>query len=733
MRTLSLASFAPALAAILLFSPHHALGQNAEPTTDTAAGVDADAATAAATAPAAMPVEGSADAAASPVVAANTGAADLPELVVTATRHPSDVRLLPRSLSVIGRDEIARAGRDQLPDALAGTPGVHIQKTNPGGGSPFVRGLTGKQVVLVVDGIRLNNALYRAGPHQYLNTIDPWLVDRIEVLRGPGSVLYGSDALGGVVHLQTRMPAAVTDGVRPGAAFGAGSADRSLRGRLELDGHARDTGWLVGGSAKHFGDLRAGAGVRQPYTGYDEAAADLKLVRAVDGGRLHLIGAAQLHRAQGVPKTSEITLGGKPHYEYDPQIRGLAYLQLVGDGIDNPVVDRVHASAHTQFHGEGEAVVAAPGRPEIRERNDARSVGAFMHLARDLPGGHTLGWGVDGNFEIVSSHRAQARPDGTWQGVRPAFPDDASALLFGAYVEDTWAPIHRLRIDGAVRATEVRASGLLPDPAGRPVELDFATRNLAGQLGVAGEPLDGWILYGHVGRGFRAPNMEDFFGKIDFASEIPNTGLEPETSFDLEAGVRLRFAHVRLDAAGFRSQYRDLIDRVAVGTDADGDGRPDQVQRRNIGRARMIGGEADLRILPAAGLELRSVVSYTQGDVLTNGPDGWSPAEPLRRVPPLQGLAQIRVDLPRDLWLMPELVWADRQDRLSPGDIADPRVGPDGTPGFAVAHLRAGADFGADGRLTLGLENLLDKAYKTHGSGVQSPGRGVIAEYSRGF
>ena len=82
---------------------------------------------------------------------------------------------------------------------------------------------------------------------------------------------------------------------------------------------------------------------------------------------------------------------------------------------------------------------------------------------------------------------------------------------------------------------------------------------------------------------------------------------------------------------------------------------------------------------------------------------------------------------------MPELLWADRQDRLSAGDVGDPRVGPDGTAGYAVANLRAGADFGVDGRLTVGLENLLDKAYKTHGSGVLAPGRGIVAEYSRGF
>lgn len=685
-----------------------------------------------ATAASSQPTTGEADAPATAPARPTAAVPALPELVVTATRHPADLRLAPRSLSVLGRDELTRGGRDRLPDAVAGTPGVLVQRTNPGGGSPFIRGLTGKQVVIAVDGIRLNNALFRAGPHQYLNTVDPWLVERLEVLRGPGSVLYGSDALGGVVAIETRAPRAVS-GVTPGLAVGAASADRSLRGRLEFDGRTGEAGWLVGGSAKHFGNLRGGGGAVQPHTGYDEASADLKIVRPFDGGRLRLIGAGQLHRAQGVPKTSEITLGGKSHYEYDPQIRGLAYLQAIGDNLGNPVVDRVHSSIHYQFQGEGEAVVGGPGSPETRERNDLRSIGSFLHFVRDLPGGHALGWGFDWTSEFVSSHRAVARPDGSWQGVRSAFPDDTTVLLLGAYAEDTWQPIPRLRIDAALRGSAVRVAGALPDPSGAPIELDFDTRNLSGHLGVAGEPARGLIFFAHVGRGFRAPNLEDFFGKIDFTTEVPNADLGPETSLDFEGGLRLRYDLLRLDAAGFHSTYRDLIERAPFGPDGDGDGTQDQVQRQNIGRARMVGAEADLRIIPVEALELRTVVSWTRGDALALGADGWAPGDPLRRVPPLHGLAQLRLDLPRGLWLMPELVWSDRQDRLAPGDISDLRIGPGGTPGYAVAHLRGGADFGAQGRLTIGFENLLDKVYKTHGSGVYAPGRGVFAEYALGF
>ena len=147
--------------------------------------------------------------------------------------------------------------------------GVYIQKTNLGGGSPFIRGLTGKQVLVLVDGIRLNNSFYRFGPHQYLNTIDPNSIERIEVVRGPGSVLYGSDALGGVVNIITKKQ---SDFLDPFAARGYASAtfDSATAGtsyadigggyatRLQGDGNMGDFGWILGGTAKSYDDLLGG-------------------------------------------------------------------------------------------------------------------------------------------------------------------------------------------------------------------------------------------------------------------------------------------------------------------------------------------------------------------------------------------------------------------------------------------------------------------------------------------
>src|SRR5688572_31705605 len=119
------------------------------------------------------------------------------ETLVTAPRAAASATEPGISRQVVTSDELERTGERSLPRAIAKATGVFVQETNLGGGAPILRGLIGNQILIVVDGVRLNDATTRGGPNQSLNGIDPATVERIEVIRGPTSVLYGSDALGG--------------------------------------------------------------------------------------------------------------------------------------------------------------------------------------------------------------------------------------------------------------------------------------------------------------------------------------------------------------------------------------------------------------------------------------------------------------------------------------------------------------------------------------------------------
>jgi outer membrane cobalamin receptor len=220
---------------------------------------------------------------------ASAGAAQLADVdledllnttVVSAARHPERIIESPRSISVITADNLRERNYRTIPEALAELAGLFLQETNYGGGAPIIRGLIGNRILILVDGVRLNNSTYRLGPNQYLNTIDIHQVERIEVLRGTRSVLYGSDAIGGLINVITRSPEPSSTGaaLRGGIESRLATADKSATGHVSAEYYRQRLGILAGVSDKSFGDLRAGDPVgRQSYTGYAEGDGDLKL------------------------------------------------------------------------------------------------------------------------------------------------------------------------------------------------------------------------------------------------------------------------------------------------------------------------------------------------------------------------------------------------------------------------------------------------------------------------
>ncbi|MFN0125187.1 MAG: TonB-dependent receptor plug domain-containing protein, partial [Verrucomicrobiales bacterium] len=234
---------------------------------------------------------------------------ELPAVIVSATRTAQPLLEVPYSAVVLSQDDMRRQGARSLPDALKFTPGVLVQKTSAGQGSPFIRGFTGFRTLAMVDGIRLNNSVFREGPNQYWNTIDVFGLEAIELTKGQGSVLFGSDAIGGTMNARTRGPiyhvapapalAGTVEGEKnptgsgakasvasPAApAFSTGGAmraryasgERSWQGRLEGYVSQNETaGLFLGATVKDFGDVQAAELGRLPRTGYQEYDFDGK-------------------------------------------------------------------------------------------------------------------------------------------------------------------------------------------------------------------------------------------------------------------------------------------------------------------------------------------------------------------------------------------------------------------------------------------------------------------------
>ena len=661
--------------------------------------------------------------ASAPAGADEDGAPDaghaLPEVVVTASKSDQDPFQVLQYVSVITAEEIDERIPSTTPDLLAGEPGILVQKTNLGGGSPFIRGLTGKQILLLVDGVRLNTSLTRYGPHQYLNTIDPGQIERIEIVRGPMSVLYGSDAMGGTINVITKK----RDTLEPGFDWGGiaygqyGSAAHERTGRLRLEGNLGSFGFTTGASYRGFSDLTGGRGVGlQEPTGYEEVDADGKFNFRFDTDH-ELIVATQYVRQFHVPKTSEVTLGGKDKYDYEPQIRHLTYLRYEGRNIAGRWLDLARATVSYSLQEEGEEVVEKYHFYETRERNEAKTLGVTLHLRSDLGPYSLLSYGVEFYHDWIGSRKEIREDTQPFTQVRSSFPDGAVYSSFGAYLQD------EIRLPGPFslviggRYSRVDTEGELDAPSTlEPQVLSFNTDNFSGMAHLRIDLLDSMAVVLGVAQGFRAPNMEDFFGKVDFSSVLPNTDLDPERSVNYEAGLKLKMSRLTGNLFYYFSEYEDLIDRVQV---EDYDVGEPSDQNQNIGRARIQGVEMDALLAVTDRLSVAGTFSWTQGDNLSSD-------EPLRRIPPAHGTLAVRYDFRDGLWAEAGALFAGRQDRLSPGDEDDPRIPDGGTPSYAVFNLAGGATLFDRLELNLRVENIGNVRYKTHGSGIYGPGTNLM-------
>lgn len=630
--------------------------------------------------------------------------ADVGEMVVTATGIERQVFETPHPVSVLNDQTIAESGSAKTPDILSGAEGILVQKTNAGGGSPFLRGLTGKQVLILVDGIRLNNAYYRFGPHQYLNTIDANIIERIEVVRGPASVLYGSDALGGVINVITKRRSGFS---RPLALNGllqlqGQTADEQLSTRLQVEGNRGALGFIGGLSAKQFGELRGGSGVGlQAPTGYDEVDADLKLNYRWGAGS-ELILAHQFSRQYDVPKTSEVTLGNKLEFNYEPQLRALSYIEYrAGDlGALNQL--RFNVSYNRQQEGEQIIARAAPNI-KTREFTDVRTVGLRADAHSRIGDRHLLNYGLDYYRDRFATRNSRYDLNsGASAAIAPGTPDGARYSATGVFLQDTLSLTPRLEATLGARYSRFSAEGSLTG-----TQLAFSGSRLTGSAHGLLRLNAHWNLVGGIAQGYRAPNMEDFFGRVDFVSEIPNTALRAERSLNREIGLKYYSEQTSGDIFLYAADYDGLIARVDVA--------PGVKQRQNLRKATIRGLETGIKHAFDRRWSAAINLSYARGKDRDSG-------QPLQRIPPLNGAMRLRFDRTEKDWYEVYSLFAAKQHRLSPEDLGDLRIPRGGTPGYATLNLRAGFAPGRNQQWLVSLENIGNLKYKSHGSGIYAPG-----------
>jgi hemoglobin/transferrin/lactoferrin receptor protein len=669
-------------------------------------------------------------------------------LIVTATRTGRDASDAAYSTAFLDAEYLTDNGRRTLPEALQYTPGVLVQKTAHGHGSPFIRGFTGRQNLLLVDGIRMNNSTFRSGPVQYWNTIDPLSIQRIELVRSQGSVLYGSDAVGGTLNAFSKFSDFRLRTTDTAYFNGAASYEYRTNGRgshiarLEAEtGIGGKFGVWLGLSAKEYGDIRDSSVGLMRGTGYPEQNLDFRIDAALGPDAtltfahqyLNQDDVSRWHRTLNNPGWNESGSFAAPGTwtanDFD-QERSLTYLRVAGTnpGTNAPIQSY---NATLSYHNidDSEFQNRNPASNSIRRSHiDVQTLGFDLTLESRIGPGNLI-YGFDYYHDSVDSSGSQNNSAGTNFRENLPVADDSSYDLLGVFTQYIWEATPKLEITPGLRYTHARAElGRFTDSTGTPRTNESQSWDaITGSLRALYRLDDTWNLFGGVSQAFRAPNLTDLSGNLASragGTVLGSTNLEPEKFITYELGARRTAGDVSFQGAVFYTDIRDVITDVREAPP----GNASITTNAGDGYSYGIELESAWRFHPQ--WTLSGFAAWQEGRMETpefiGGPVS---SKPMTRQLPITGSLALRWTSENEkYWIEGRILAAAREDRFTAADQAadNQRIPTSGTPSYVVASLYSSWQVHDSLTLTAGVENLTDTSYRNHGSGQNEPGLNII-------
>jgi hemoglobin/transferrin/lactoferrin receptor protein len=664
-------------------------------------------------------------AAAMPAVAQST----LDAVVVTAKGRAADPFESPQAIEVLAPE--GGMGAAPAGELFRAEPGLAVQSDGAWGQNPVLRGLKKESVVILVDGVRVNAAQPQGAIASFL---DLGLLERAEVVKGPGSVLYGSGALGGVVNLRTpdaRFTTQPESGGRVG--LGAGSVDRSLSGALLFQRSNADHALVLGAAARDADDYRSPDG-REDRTGYRSDTL-LAKYRFRLSGQASLRVNLQRHADHDVWYPGSARTGGQPGGAGLPPPLGTVTLhspeqrrELIEFGVDARLgPGQLAAEAYRQdVFRQIRAFSANLGRDYVR--ND-------VTFATDgLRAKYLVAAGAGQLFTVgAETWRMRADPERYIDNNPPLFdnnlrndPFDRGTLrATGVFVQDEFE----------IGGTRVVAGARLDRVAAQTTGLDHADTSLSWSLGAI-HPLTPTLgVYANLGRAYRAADMRERFedsARGDGYYHVGNPQLDPERSTSFELGLKGRDGEIDYRLAAFHTRVDDYIAGRVTGASHPGTGLPIK-RTENLDEVVIYG--------------LEGTASVTVGRFVADAGFTWlrganrQDDEPLAQMPPPELRVGVGQPAQRGLYWHARLRAVARQDRIATRFSAGTE---NATSGFVTADARLGWRFGKLGgfdsaSVDLRLLNLFDRRYHEHlteglsGQELSAPGRGAVLSLNGSF
>lgn len=538
-------------------------------------------------------------------------------VVVSATPGvPQEEGSTSQAVNSINDEDLAARAKTVLAQAAAEEPGLHLQRTSPTIGALYVRGFTGNKVNTYVDGIRYSNGAARGGVNTFFNLLDPGFLEGIEVLRGPSSAQYGSDAIGGSVQLETLSPDFAAAGPVTSGRFATSvnSADRSYGATL-TGSHATPTFGIVGAFAgRRVNDTRPGEGVDShnavtryfdlpssviiddtlPDTSFDQAGGSVRF--AWRPAEKSTWSGALLHGQQERGQRYDQLLGGDGNLIADLDHVTADFAYVKHERVLSGWLDRLAVGVSYNTQREERVNQGGSGNPAAAINHEPERTSAYgvQGLVTRFTARQAIGLGMDASFESVDAPSFSVNPaTGAVSDRRGRIPDGASYRSAGLYVQDTIEAVPgRFQVDGSLRFGAARYEAKASDSpivGGAPLwpddELDVTS--LTGRVGGVVTLRPGMQAIGSIATGFRAPSITDL-GTLGLtgagfevsAPEVAGMGgtvgsradanavstgdpvrqLEPETSVSYEAGFHWKEGRFETE---FRASLTDVDDNIA--------------------------------------------------------------------------------------------------------------------------------------------------------------------------
>ena len=696
------------------------------------------------------------------------------EMIVTANRWEQDKVKVPNRIAKLNMKDVEFLGPQTTADLLETSGYVFIQKSQLAGGSPQLRGFGTNRVMITADGVRMNNAIFRSGNLQNVISLDPNSLESVEVLFGPGAVMYGSDAIGGVMDFRSKQARlsidTISSFVKTNLFTRYSTASNESTTHLDFNYGKNKWAFMTTATFSKFGDLKAGTYgdstfLRPSYQatihGIDSTVINKDDKLQIGSGYWQVNTIQKIlfkpndrwsfdygflfSTTSDAPRYDRLTSDANDdgqldnvEWYYGPQQWMMNRLTVINTPANNVLYDQMRLTTAHQSYKESrhERKMGADERINKYERVDALSLN--IDFDKELNSRSNLFYGIEGVFNLVGSNADKTSiTDGISDSINSRYPNGSQWQTYGAYTNFKYMINERWVFNTGIRYTVygIKAkfdTTLFAFPVN---EANNSNGALNGSIGLVYNPNSRSQIYINVSSGFRAPNIDDI-GKV-FDSEpgsvvVPNINLKPEYAYSTEIGfikaIKNRF---KLDGAVYYTYLKDALARTLFEFNGQDsilyNGVLSQVQAiQNISNAYVYGLQGGVEINFGKGLSLKSMISYQKGFEYNVDSESYFPKS---HITPTYGRTSFSYKR-RHLRMEVYAVYHGRMnhddlpliERNNQSYALDDEGNPY-TPNWYTLNIKATYFFNKHLSLNGGVENITDQLYRTFGSGISASGR----------